>query len=133
MKLYKIDVFRNWSNMTNFSFKSILSFFCQKNDIAQWAKYFNWEVMTTKDIGQNVKSCALSFLCHPHLCTPFSWHVWCSLGRYIANNLKTFLIFDDSPEISYQSKLCNFPKILIELNCEGLGKLQMIIFKSTRL
>ena len=131
MKLYKIDVFRNWSNMTNFSFKSILSY--QKNDIAQWAKYFNWEVMTTKDIGQNVKSCALSFLCHPHLCTPFSWHVWCSLGRYIANNLKTFLIFDDSPEISYQSKLCNFPKILIELNCEGLGKLQMIIFKSTRL
>ena len=83
--------------------------------------------------GQMVQRLCIVFFVTPG-CTPFSWRqVGYSLWGYIANNLKTFLIFDDSPEISYQSKLCNFPKILIELNCEGLGKLQMIIFKSTRL
>ena len=33
------------------------------------------------------------------------------LEREIKRKYQTFLIFDDNPEISYQSKLCNFPKI----------------------
>ena len=57
-------------------------------------------------------------------------HIWLgskksALMKHIGRFWKFFNIWWQR-EISYQSNLCNFPQILIELNCEGLRKLQMI-------
>ena len=61
-------------------------------------------------------------------------HIWLgskksALIKHIGRFWKFFNIWWQR-EISYQSNLCNFPQILIELNCEGLRKLQMRISKS---
>ena len=47
----------------------------------------------------------------------------------IKRKYKTFLIFDDNPEISYQSKLCNFTQISDWVKLWGIKKSKMRISK----